>query len=70
MRLFPQYVTDALTKQAGRCPKVRVMVGRYPSDTGRALAGEFGIIYVFEDEAADDGVGTTLDSVWSRPGWG
>ena len=32
-------------------------MGRYPSATLRPFAGEFGIIYVLLDEAAEGGVG-------------
>lgn len=58
-------MTEALTKQAGRCPKVRVTFGRYPSKLTLPLTGEFGMRNVLFDEAAELGVRALLAEGWS-----
>lgn len=63
MWLLPQYVTEALTKHAGRWPRVLVTLGRYPSKVPLCLMGEFGMIYVLLLDVADPGAWSTGDGV-------
>lgn len=60
----------ALTRHAGRCPKVLVTFGRYRSTIGKTLAGEFDIIKVlFVDDTADGGVGVGAADGEFDDGW-
>lgn len=55
--LFPQYVTEALTRHAGLCPQVLAIFGLYPSLLHRRpLTGLTGIWKVMFEEAAEKGV--------------
>lgn len=53
-------MTEALTKQAGLCPKVLVTFGLYSLMLMRFLTGELGMRKVLLDEVAELGVNTVL----------
>jgi hypothetical protein len=62
MWLFPQYVTDALTRQEGLCPQVFATFGLYMSVVERdPFAGLVGRRYVLFEAEVEPGVAIGLD---------